>query len=113
MTHDPVLGKCLDCYSGYQLSNDKCVRQQLDPGCKSYKNGVCEECSGGYYFKIFNGQRRCSKIDDKCKNFDIQAGQCRECYPGYTLNLINECIQEAPSKISDPNCRLWSNEVCT
>ena len=43
---------CTDCYEGFEVEGRRCVKKDdddIDPFCKSFRNGVCVECSFRYF----------------------------------------------------------------
>ena len=103
MTYDEATGLCTTCYSGYEVSSDGGCRKSDapsgDPNCKTFKNGVCTECSKG---AIFNSFRVCIVIDPSCKTYSESDGGCTTCYPGYRVSGTI-CVKEDKG-VSDPNC---------
>ena len=59
-------GRCVSCYKGYRLVNDKCEEAPLesvpDLGCAQWDwdNKRCLKCSERY---VFNDQGRCIAVD--------------------------------------------------
>jgi hypothetical protein len=50
-------GACLTCYPGYEICENGCIMTEscapegtYDPNCRNTVNGVCQQCSQGYYF---------------------------------------------------------------
>ena len=104
--------KCLACYSGYSLDNNHiCVKsaaESIDPGCSSFQNGVCTQCSFGYYFDEFG---RCRQIPSTCGDFDTLRGVCRTCYPGYELNSNGKCVA-VEAGAGDSGCNEFKDGKC-
>ena len=79
-------GECKSCYSSFALSEGKCIREAVKPidvNCNQFDaNNICVKCSSGYFFDTGS----CIKIDDSCKDFDLDIKVCKQCYSGYTLN---------------------------
>lgn len=105
-------GNCLECYTGYELSLERCVlalnNNYPDELCRSWSNGKCQHCSERAYF--VNGI--CTSADPLCKTFNSVNGFCQTCYNGYTLT-DNKCILDLNNTFFDTLCRVWSNGVCT
>ncbi len=76
-------------------------------GCKNFVNGICQECSNGFYFDAFG---ICQKIDLYCLQFNQQAGICENCYPGYTV--IDGKCSLSQNNVSDTGCKRFSNNKC-
>ena len=95
---------CLSCYPGYELNdNQVCIEAEEaggDPGCTEFEDGVCIQCSFGFYF---GPNQRCRLIPPTCANFDILTEICRACYPGYALNPLGQCIEKPPEE-GDAGC---------
>lgn len=85
--------KCLACFEGYTLENDKCVKAETesvtDFGCAEFSDGLCVKCSNGYYF---GASGKCKIVPPTCASFDIPTEKCKACYPGYELNKNSACI---------------------
>ena len=50
-----------------------------DPNCKTFKNGVCTECS----YRTFPQNGKCMQVHPDCKTYDPSNGLCTTCYYGY------------------------------
>lgn len=116
-TWDRLTGDCLTCFDGYDLNNGSCVfspsnnASPSDPGCKSWVNGACKECSKNW---VFNAKDVCIPVSDLCKSSD-NTGNCVTCYKGY--DLVNGSCLYSPSnnaKPQDGGCASWDwdNAVC-
>ena len=109
-------GKCTDCYHGYELVDGECIAQEgqppaggdgsctvSDPYCHSWdcETGVCEQCSQRAVF--IDGD--CTPVDDHCKDWNL-AGDCTECYQGYTEEN-GDCVidNSPPAGGEDDSCR--------
>ena len=93
-TFDEADGKCTSCYPGFELSAVReCVKAKAedgDPNCKTFRDGICIECSQG---AIFNSFGVCITVDPSCKTFDEADGKCTSCYPGFELSPVRECVK--------------------
>lgn len=103
---------CLDCYSGYTLTNQKCIRNNASAvaqtNCAEELQGVCIKCVARAYYDINNN---CVMASTLCRTFNTFNGFCTSCYTGYALDdLIGKCLpsQRANCKTKDPN-----TNVCT
>lgn len=82
-------GDCLSCYTGYLLTNGKCLITDLtlinppDKGCFDWNwNGqLCLTCSQRWYF---NQAGECTPVNDLCNTNDPN-GHCLTCYEGYHI----------------------------
>lgn len=68
-TYDPFTGACTSCYDGYMLVEVVCIPNPnpKDSKCANFSNGVCKQCSRGYYLQ--NGF--CNEVDPLCKTFNF------------------------------------------
>lgn len=111
-TLDVNTGGCLSCWPGYTLANSNCIVTQIqvqaDPYCINFINGVCTNCSSGYYYN--SNDRICKALDPICKTSDMTNGRCASCYPGYILNDQYKCVVAPVVQIA--NCNTVSNGVC-
>jgi hypothetical protein len=90
---NPEVGICEKCYSGYVVSNGICQAQvitsapqpvvQPNPGCLTFVNGTCTNCSVRYYLDSLG---ICQPVSDYCRTWDSSTGACLTCYNGYLLN---------------------------
>ncbi len=109
-TWDPQDGLCLTCYKGYDLQNGGCVFSSsntapvADPGCKTWSEGICVECSSRW---VFNNQNVCIPVADTCRTHD-QNSLCLTCYPGYTLVDGTCLIVEDSLKENEAGCGKWN-----
>lgn len=64
--------------------------------CQVYdhSNGVCKQCSSRYWI---TDERRCIKVDDQCKDWCRENGDCTDCYGGWVLSN-GKCL--LPSQVS-------------
>jgi hypothetical protein len=100
-------GGCTSCWPGYSLTGDaNCVEEKAsqspngnDPYCIQLTNGICTQCSSGYYFN--QGQGLCAQFDPMCKTSDTTNGACTTCYVGYTISGT-QCVPAQVVQI--PNC---------
>ena len=60
-----------------------------DSYCIQVTNGVCSQCSSGYYYNREQGV--CILFDPMCKTSDINTGACTSCYMGYLLSNA-QCV---------------------
>jgi hypothetical protein len=116
-TIDTSTGACLTCWSGYFLYNGACMlpnsaqaslQQSADPYCTTWTNGLCSQCSTGFYYN--NNQGKCQQQDPLCRTFDTTSGNCLSCYSGYTLNSKLKCQVAQKSEIA--NCHSSSKGLC-
>lgn len=107
-TYDNVTGACTSCYSGYLLIDVICFKnpKPQDPNCANLTNGVCQQCSRGFY--LLNGT--CELVDPLCKSFDYSKLVCSECYGGY--QLVNSTCQVAPPSGTMPGCSKFNGSLC-
>lgn len=63
------------------------VAGTVDPNCASYDNGVCRECSSGFFLAP---NHRCKVADPQCKEYS--SGFCIACYSGYILTSDQICV---------------------
>ncbi len=85
-------GGCLSCWPGYSLTEDaNCIEEKAsqnpnsnDPYCIQLTNGICTQCSSGFYFN--QGQGLCVQLNSMCKTSDTNNGACTSCYVGYTIS---------------------------
>ena len=78
-------------------------------GCRTWSNGVCQQCSAGYYF---DNLRVCRQIDPNCRQFNTQAVICEDCYTGYTV-ADGQCKLAQPNNSLDSGCQTFgSNNKC-
>ena len=78
-------------------------------GCKTWKDGFCVECSGGF---IFNKNGVCCEVDRHCEIFNRDVGVCEQCYNGYHLDANGTCKAHAPTDPARAGCAEWVNNVC-
>jgi hypothetical protein len=78
-------------------------------GCKTWQNGSCVECSGGY---IFNKNGVCCLIDLNCKIFNRAVGVCENCYTGFYADANGTCTARAPTDPALSGCADWLDNVC-
>ena len=71
----------------------------MDIYCVKVINGVCDECSNGYYYNKYD--KICKQVDPLCKDHNRDNGFCTECYQGFSLNA-GKCAIAAV--VSIPNC---------
>ena len=74
---------CIQCYTGYALSNGACIldtssQVNSNPFCSKWAGNTCLSCATDTYFNV-NGI--CQQIDVNCKTFSN--GNCIACYSGY------------------------------
>lgn len=106
-------GACLTCYAGYTICESGCIMTEscadsgtYDPNCRNTVNGVCQECSVGYYF---NQNGICTQVNPFCRTSN--QGNCLSCYAGYSLSMGNCTVSINPA-IDNPYCTRWENGVC-
>jgi proprotein convertase subtilisin/kexin type 5 len=77
--------KCMSCYLGYILINDKCQTipkaNPLYNCAKISPENKCLTCYFGFY--LSGGE--CKIVDPLCRTFDSGSGACTSCYSGYFL----------------------------
>ena len=73
----------------------------VDIYCVKMANGVCTECSNGYYYN--KNERICKQVDPLCKDHHKDNGLCTDCYQGFTL-ANGKCAITVPAVVSIPNC---------
>ena len=108
-------GACLSCYTGYSLSNGKCVlaptQQVSDVGCATWNwnKQLCLQCSSNW---VFNANKVCVPVSDQCNTFDSN-GACLSCYVGYNLNN-GKCTLAPVQQVSDAGCASWNwnKQIC-
>ena len=108
---DLANGNCLTCYDGFKVQGRTCVVQNgtADPNCKKWKDGVCLECSKGFYFDPNNV---CIQIDPFCKSFNLTDKICTQCYSGFQI-VNNACVFDIQKPAFDINCKTFdTNGVC-
>ena len=75
-------GGCIQCYSGYILTNFQCIIQTKIPNCISYDSfGNCVQCARMFYIQGNN----CLQVNFLCQNYNPFSGHCTSCFPGYQL----------------------------
>ena len=101
-------GACLSCYIGYSLFQGNCIAVSNDPNCIRFNAaGDCETCST----RFFKRDKTCTPISPLCKTYNISAGFCLSCYPGYYL-LNGACATGLDPNL-DINCRIrGTNGLC-
>lgn len=102
-------GFCTGCYTGYVLSNSKCILGQdlYIPFCKHVNSqGKCIECTDRYYLS----NDVCTAVSLLCDAYNKLNGKCTSCTPGYFFQN-DECIY--PSLGVDPGCSFYTNSYCT
>lgn len=88
-------GDCETCWPGFSLVQGDCVVGEqattastksgvVDVYCIKIVNGVCNECSNGYYYH--KNDQICKQADPLCKDYNKDNGDCTDCYRGYSLN---------------------------
>jgi hypothetical protein len=97
-----VNGNCV-----YSPSN---TAAPTDPGCNTWVNGVCTQCS---YLWTFNSNNVCIPVSDQCKTNN--GALCTSCFNGYVL--VNGTCQLSPLNTAiptDAGCHTWdwANQVC-
>jgi hypothetical protein len=96
---------CTECYLGYNVENGTCIKAALkDVNCKTFTQGVCTECSKGFYF---DSNKVCTQIDPFCKNFDGAKLVCTACFNGFVL-VSDKCQIDQNKTVRDPYCRNFS-----
>ena len=108
-TVDKSNGNCTTCWPGFSLLQGNCtVETQTSPSgengvvdiyCVKVLNGVCNECSNGYYYH--KQDRICKQVDPLCKDHNEDNGFCTDCYQGFSLS-DGRCSISVP--VSIPNC---------
>lgn len=67
----------------------------MNPKCASYSaNFTCTSCYYPAKFYLDNNNI-CSENQLDCKVFDLQTGDCTDCYTGYTL-YNGQCVSTTP-----------------
>lgn len=101
-------GQCLNCITGYTLSNGICYKDI--PNCAKWSAGNCVQCIDQYYLQ--NGL--CYKYPDYCQTFDTLTLSCLKCITGYQLsfgrcviNLSTNCLYFNP--LSTSQCYTCKN----
>lgn len=79
-------GKCVSCYSGYDVINGRC--EVIDPFCTIKSADGCVQCLNRYYLDV---TLKCKTVDPLCKAYDPLTGGCTDCYDGYSLSK-QSCI---------------------
>ncbi len=101
-SYDQTKYVCSDCYFGYILTNNSCIRDTIitiqEGNCAQWLAGVCVKCANRAYYDINNN---CVMASDLCKTYNQFNGFCTSCYTGYALD----------SKTGV--CSASSNAVCT
>lgn len=72
-----------------------------DLGCNLFENGICVNCSFGYYF---DRNRLCKLIPETCASFNIPTETCRGCYSGFELDENNQCVRAKLTEVGDVGC---------
>lgn len=105
-TINPQSGECTSCYQGYILKSGNCSvgTSVTVANCRSVINGICQNCSTGYYRAPNN---TCQQISPLCATADFNSGQCTTCYNGYQLSN-GVCSLAA----TIANCRQITNNMC-
>lgn len=78
-----------------------------DPNCRNSKDGVCVQCSGGFFLK----DNVCRQVSPQCRTFNAQSGACTTCYAGYSLKGP-DCVP-ATAETIETNCKSYVNNECT
>jgi hypothetical protein len=112
-------GKCLTCYTGYEICAEGCIPAPATPGpsynqplCNTFDStGKCTKCATGAYFN--NGV--CVQANANCQTFSQTNGWCLSCYAGYSLQ-VGQCVLiplcPANNAPSDLLCASWSGNTC-
>jgi hypothetical protein len=101
-------GTCLVCNTGFYLTNNACVAQNI-PFCSVYQANfnLCLTCQTGYY--VINGQCFPQSVNN-CDVYEPNTNTCLACVPTYSL--VNfRCVQDTDV----PNCVQYhsDNITCT
>lgn len=134
---------CIECYSGFYVSQTTRVCTRVNPLCRTFNNatGACTSCYPGYGINTVNGNCEVSFKDPNCKQFDsnnicVECGTrfyasasgtcqsvsplCREYNPSngactscYPGYTVNGTTCVVGSVNNDVNCRTFQNDVCT
>jgi len=81
----------LTCRLDYNFENNTCIPNGMNPKCSTFNADlVCVQC---YYPEKYylDNNNICSENQLDCKVFDVQSGDCTECYSGYTL-YNGQCV---------------------
>lgn len=101
---DKATGACTSCYGGYNLISGKCVYDtpatavNTDQFCIKLDGAKCLECNKGYFVAANNV---CTKVDDSCKTYNMQTGDCLTCLSTLILSG-GRCI--SPQQVYIPFC---------
>lgn len=60
------------------------------------------ECSFRFYF---DADKKCMQVNDLCRTWNDESGECLSCYGGYTLDAGN-CFVD--NEAFDPGCHQWN-----
>lgn len=93
--------KCISCINSYFLdSNNKCVNTN---NCKVSQNGICVNCTFGYYLSL--NDKKCVRTEN-CLNADNNM-ECKECKEEYYYDKLNQkCIIRDETNSNLINCKI-------
>ena len=60
-------------------------------GCRNFDGDICIECSFRFYF---DENKVCRQVNDLCRTWDEENGDCLSCYGGYVLDA-GRCLIDA------------------
>ena len=98
--------ECVECISGYYLTEDKSC--SINKNCKSaYKNnGICNWCSNNYYLNEENKCISYSDSENELKFCKIFTTKCIKCDNEYTFDEDGKCVKSK-------NCAESEDGICT
>lgn len=71
-TFDPMDGRCLTCFLGYEVQSGLCILKEedaRDPNCASFNpDNTCKQCSKGFVFN--QDTKNCQLTNPLCKTID-------------------------------------------
>lgn len=82
-----------------------------DPGCKTWNNTVCVECSPNW---IQDSNGFCLPVSEDCRTHDAN-GLCTGCYRGYIVNEGKCVFDEVGNNQAPPQqgCHIWNWNTLT
>ncbi|ELP86780.1 hypothetical protein EIN_528290 [Entamoeba invadens IP1] len=94
--------KCQECNSGFILSNNSCVKNDIN--CLNSSKYGCLRCVDTYYFN--NSNKRCEKCNENCQTCMTFSTKCLSCkYNEFLTNsvckkteeLVDKCVHLSPT----------------